>query len=291
MPPPNNVDLSPVRHLFPHVPESAFAKDDVREVTLLIGNNFLSLHPFGGQNENSVGNLRALQSNFGSGWIVCGAHHLLDSSVPVPKLSANAANIVHVNRCEVSPILPTTFWQGESLGVMPKRRCTRCTNCAACSDKGLLLSRQDQEDFDCLKSGVKLENGQVHVEYKFKIDPWLLPNNRSTAIKIAEKLEKRLIAEGHHEYYNSELAKYLERGAAIVLSKEELESWQGPTNYISHHGVEQDSVTTPLRIVTNSSLKNGGRSLNDCLISGPNSINSMFVNNVAVQKSRVWSGF
>ena len=62
----------------------------------------------------------------------------------------------------------------------------------------------------------------------------------------------------------------------VKLSKEELESWQGPINYISHHGVEQDSITTPLRIVSNSSLKNGGKSLNDCLITGPKSLNSMF---------------
>ena len=45
--------------------------------------------------------------------------------------------------------------------------------------------------------------------------------------------------------------------------------------YISHHGVIQDSVTTPLRIVTNSSLKNGKYSLNECLVRGPNSLNSM----------------
>ena len=48
-------------------------------------------------------------------------------------------------------------------------------------------------------------------------------------------------------------------------------------NYISHHGVEQPaSVTTPLRVVSNSSLKNGIRSLNECLPKGPKSLNSMF---------------
>ena len=66
----------------------------------------------------------------------------------------------------------------------------RCTNCVVCSDKGLLLSRHDQENLDCLKSGVKLKNGRVYVEYKFILDPRLLPNNRSTAVKTAEKLEK-----------------------------------------------------------------------------------------------------
>ena len=119
-------------------------------------------------------------------------------------------------------------------------------------------------------------DGELHVQYQFKKDPKSLPNNRATAVKIAEKLEQRLMKEGHREYYNQEFQKYLDRGAALKLSQEELDSYQGPINYISHHGVEQDSVTTPLRIVSNSSLKNGGKSLNDCLITGPNSLNSMF---------------
>ena len=137
-------------------------------------------------------------------------------------------------------------------------------------------SRKEQEELDAIKQGVKLENGELHVQYQFCKDPRSLPNNRAVAVKIAEKLEKRLIAEGHLEFYNQEFKKYFERGAAIKLSAEEIDSWQGPCNYISHHGVEQDSLSTPLRIVTNSSLKNGGKSLNDCLITGPKSLNSMF---------------
>ena len=82
--------------------------------------------------------------------------------------------------------------------------------------------------------------------------------------------------EGHRYYYNQEFKKYLDRGAALMLSQEELDSYKGPITYISHHVVEKDSVTTPLRIVSNSSLKNGGKSLNDCLITGPNSLDFMF---------------
>ena len=37
----------------------------------------------------------------------------------------------------------------------------------------------------------------------------------------------------------------------------------------------KDSVTTPLRVVTNSSFNNRGKSLNSCLASGPNSLNPM----------------
>ena len=67
----------------------------------------------------------------------------------------------------------------------------------------------------------------------------------------------------------------MDRGGVVRLSKAELDEWKGPQNYISHHGVEKPSATTPLRVVTNSSLNNAGNSLNGCLISGPNSLNSM----------------
>ena len=274
MPAPEPVDLAPVEHLFPHIPEVAFKMKSKKQVQLLIGNNFLSLHPSGGQGRNSAGNLRALNSNFGTGWVLTGAHPLLNTSAT--DLTCQAVTIARVNKCEIIPVLPATFWQAESMGVLPPKKCGKCLQCSNCSDPGLIHSRQAQEDLEALKKATKLVNGEIHVQYQFKKDPRSLPNNRNAAVRIAEKLEKRLVAAGHLDYYNQELKKYFDRGAAVQLSQEEIDSWQGPVNYISHHGVEQNSVTTPLRIVTNSSLKNGGKSLNDCLISGPNSLNSMF---------------
>ena len=274
MPAPDPVDLQPVRHLFPNVPEAAFSTISKKPVQILIGNNFMSLQPTGGEGKHSIGNLRALQSRFGCGWVIAGAHPLLGSGSS--KLSAQALTMARVNRCDISPVLPASFWEAECLGVQPPKRCGRCLLCTTCSDPGLIHSRKDQEDLEILKKGVQLVGGELRVQYQFRKDPRSLPNNRNVAVKIAEKLERKLLNTGHLDYYNQEMKKVLDRGAAIKLSPEELDSWQGPINYISHHGVEQDSVTTPLRIVTNSSLKNGGKSLNDCLISGPNSLNSMF---------------
>ena len=54
-----------------------------------------------------------------------------------------------------------------------------------------------------------------------------------------------------------------------------MESWTGLCQYITHHGVFKDPVSTPLRVVTNSSFNNKGNSLNSCLASGPNSLNPM----------------
>ena len=73
-------DLSPKRSLFPHIPEAMFCAIARKPVDFLIGNNFLHLHPSGGQGENAVGSLRVMQSKFGTGWVVAstfGAYHLL----------------------------------------------------------------------------------------------------------------------------------------------------------------------------------------------------------------------
>ena len=271
---PDHVDLSPIRHMFPHLPDGAFTAQPTSQVKILIGNNFLSLHPRGGDGQNASGNLRMLESNFGSGWVLAGTHPAL--SVSCTGLNQVALAVARINRCDMKPVLPTTFWESECMGVLPQKRCGRCLKCSTCSDLGLIRSRKEQEDLNAIKEGVSLVDGEIRVKYQFEKDPRSLPNNRGTAVKIAEKLERRLMDAGHLEYYNQEFLKIFERGAAVKLSAEEIKSWQGPVNYISHHGVEQDSVSTPLRIVTNSSLKNGGKSLNDCLITGPKSLNSMF---------------
>merc|ERR1712115_506206 len=67
----------------------------------------------------------------------------------------------------------------------------------------------------------------------------------------------------------------MDRGTFVVLSKQEMADYAGLVQYITHHGVLKDSATTPLRVVTNSSFKNGKYSLNDCLPKGPNSLNDM----------------
>ena len=270
---PDPLDLSSVRSLFPHIPKEVFAPSSKKPVDILMGNNFLGLHPDGGIGRDAVGDMRAYQSQFGLGWVLAGTHP--DIKPGRSMLSVNAVNLARIFKCEVVPELLPSFWEGECLGVLPPKRCGKCLRCSQCSDPGLIHSRKEQEELEMLENSVKLENGQIHVTYPFSRDPYCLPNNRRAVVKMAEKQEARLIKSGQLEYYNKEFQKYLDRGAAVKLTKQEIDEWQGPVNYISHHGVVQDSVTTPLRIVTNSSLKNGTTSLNECLVKGPKSLNSM----------------
>ena len=67
-------DLSPIRKLFPHIPQEAFAALENKEVDVLIGLNMMELQPAGGLGMDRVGGLSALRSMFGCGWVV-GVHH------------------------------------------------------------------------------------------------------------------------------------------------------------------------------------------------------------------------
>ena len=270
---PEPVSMVPIRHLFPHVPEDVFTPLVKKPVDLLIGNNFFHLHPDGGQGRDAAGDLKALHSQFGLGWVIAGSHSLLKPVASPLTLAAHC--IAKVNKCVVAPHLSPSFWEGDTLGVVAPKRCSKCLSCNQCSDPALIHSRKEQEELDeLIKNTVLLEDG-IHVKYVFGKDPNCLPNNRNTVIKIASKQEQRLMKSGHLDFYNQEIQKYIDRGGAVKLNKDEIDAYKGPVNYISHHGVERDSATTPLRVVTNSSLNNGGNSLNSCLVGGPNSLNPM----------------
>ena len=122
---------------------------------------------------------------------------------------------------------------------------------------------------------MQIRNGEVYCSYPFVKDPSCLQDNKSAVLRVAEKVEKGLIKDGLHDKYNEQIYSQLERGVAVKLSSQEIAEWSGPHQYITHHCVLKDSVTTPVRVVTNSSFNYHGNSLNSFIASGPNSLNPM----------------
>ena len=78
------------------------------------------------------------------------------------------------------------------------------------------------------RENIKIIGGQVHVTYPFIKNPDCLSDNRTVAVKIAQKLWQSLRKDGLLETYNEEINKYLERGTFVKLSQEELDSYEGP---------------------------------------------------------------
>ena len=89
------------------------------------------------------------------------------------------------------------------------------------------------------------------------------------------RIEKSLKKSGQTDAYNEEFGKMIARGCMRDIPHDELDKWKGGINYVSYHGVlKPGSMTTPLRIVSNSPLSNNnsGHSYNLILAKGPNSI-------------------
>ena len=106
-------DLSPIRKLFPHIPQEAFAALENKEVDVLIGLNMMELQPAGGLGMDRVGGLSALRSMFGCGWVVGGHHPDVQSSVS--QSMSSAAMILKIAKLCISPEPSHTpeFWEAE----------------------------------------------------------------------------------------------------------------------------------------------------------------------------------
>ena len=98
----------------------------------------------------------------------------------------------------------------------------------------------------------------------------MFQNNRHEVVKKEEKLWRNLEKENLLDAYHEEIKKYIARATFVELSESEMKEYSWPFNYITHHGEMKDSVTTQLRVVTNSSKKNG-----QLMPKGPNSLNDM----------------
>ena len=229
--PPDPVDLKPIRTHFPHIPDSIFDPHSKKRIDILVGLNFFSLHPSGGQGRNCVNNLKVLHSRFSKGWLIGGTHpdlHLNTQTIP-----SSALTIARVCRVEIKlefslntyTEFQVEFSESELIGVLPPKRCCRCMICSECKDSALIHSRKEQDELDMLMKSIKLEDGQLIVSYPFLKNPESFPNNRSTVLSMAQKQEVRLQKKDLLDRYNAEFEKYITRGVVVPISKQEMEEY------------------------------------------------------------------
>ena len=55
---------------------------------------------------------------------------------------------------EIKPEFTIGFWEGESMGVMPPKRCGRCMQCSECTDSALIHSRKEQDELELLRKAI-----------------------------------------------------------------------------------------------------------------------------------------
>ena len=150
--------------------------------------------------------------------------------------------------------------------IQPPRRCDNCMKCKECTFIGQQMSQREQYEYRIIESKVIYDTNQgcFHVQYPFTEDPRVLSSNRAQVTRIEEREEKKLIKADLLDFFNNEFDKMIDNGAVVEIPEEEQEEWDGPVHYVPiQHVVREDSSSTPMRIVTNSSLSDKrGISLN-----------------------------
>lgn len=142
-----------------------------------------------------------------------------------------------------------------------------------CSVGSLERMRWEQYEFTLIEANITVNPDMRRVMFKYPTieDLNKLADNRLQAIAESRNLETNLRRRSELEAYNSKLREFIDRRVLHEFSNKELKEWNGPNKYISHNGfVKPGSVTTKLRVVSNSSLDNNNSrlSFNDCLPKG-----------------------
>ena len=276
-----NVDVSAVKHLFSSEVQEQWDSIESRPsgpIDILLGANCLGLHPVDLEIKD---NMRVLSSPLDPGLILVGSHPSI-RSVGL-KLSEEASSIMYcsrasVNKVSVRPVYE--YLECDDMGVEPPRRCGKCRKCKDCAFMGRMLSQLAQYESQVMESKIVYDAVAkvFRVKYPFTQDPQCLPENRGQVIKIAQREENRLLRTGLLDSFNQEFDKMLQHGALEEIFEDELSRWAGPKHYVSlQHVINEDSATTPLRIVTNSSLSDRkGLSLNSILMKGHESLSDQW---------------
>ena len=272
------IDMSPVRNLFPNYPKDIFKPLKKKEVQVLIGLRYAGLFP---DDVLKIGNLNMQASNYGKSFIISGSHPSL-KQVPLNPLSEAAAVLIQTSRVEIKP--PEVFGVIEP-DIFDLDRVSlstdKCYNCDSAISDDPPLTRKLKAEKQLLDEAVTIENGFPEVSFPFTKDPRVLRNNRKEMIKRAERQWQNLKKKGGNvlEVYNDQFRDFEKRGVLVRVSAQEIQSWEesgGVVNYITNHAVDQpNKPSTPVRVVTNSSINNNGTSLNNCTFKGPNQMASL----------------
>ncbi|XP_054279172.1 uncharacterized protein LOC128997557 [Macrosteles quadrilineatus] len=105
--------------------------------------------------------------------------------------------------------------------------------------------------------------------------PWL-PESRSVALKRFNYVENKMKEDPKLcQQYHQKIASYAEKGYAKKLNLDEVKNKSEKTWYLPHFPVYNPRKPDKFRFVFDAASKSHGKSLNSCLLPGPNLFNSL----------------
>ena len=292
----SRIDLVTIKKLFPNTDVSTLQRTNT-EVDILLGTDHFGLHP---KNEvQSAGDNLSLMEG-ALGLCLQGSHpdlkeemsmdtnfvQKLKAATPLMMTRESNHSITHIYKIEKNPpscsavshLTHTAesklfnFIQGEELATQINPKCGAC-KCAKCPLPGHTYSFEEEAELKLIREGLSYDpSAQVWTaRYPWKKDPQTLPDNRNAALAAFYRLKKKLRRDDKlYKVYHEQMVDMVVRGVAREVSPEELAAYKGPYTYINHLIVPNpSSLSTPWRIVFNSSQTYKGASLNDHLCKGP----------------------
>ncbi|XP_066969995.1 uncharacterized protein [Macrobrachium rosenbergii] len=184
-------------------------------------------------------------------------HNGMSPYARVPQWLLKGHKIDHVRTLRVCRVAsePIAFdvdewWRLDTVGIAPSEQYT---------------VREAEAMRKVLQSVTKKPEGyQVSLPFRSEGRP---ETNFRNAVAQLDSLQTKF--QKDKEYYNQYqgvIDKYLEEGFIYEVKDPKIEGY-----YMPHFGIKKDSRTTPLRIVFNASSKaKNNKSLNECLLPGPN---------------------
>ena len=121
------------------------------------------------------------------------------------------------------------------------------------------MTALQEEEYKSLKLHCQFDQdkGCLVGKYSSSRNPEVLVDNGPNALACQQRQEKRQLKTGTHAKYVDQFADMLSCAVISVIPEEEIKSYKGSVNYITHQEVYKDSATTPVRVVSNSSFVMG----------------------------------
>ena len=232
------------------------------EIDMLIGFDYAGFHP---ERQQSIDHLLLMTNRFGM--CISGSRGTTQEKTQL---------LVHEAEATVAHIKFEDFYNTEALGVACHPRCGSC-RCGECPPGGKQYTLKEERELTMIEDGLELHENKWIAHYPWLKSPTSLPNNYNAAFAMLRSTEKRLGKSTElAKLYTDQIADMENRGVAKKLSAEDMRMYQGPVYYISHHEViKPDSMSTPCRIVFNSSARYLNQTLNDYWAKGPDMLNNL----------------
>ena len=182
-------------------------------------------------------------------------------------------------RIKVTLKVTLKFIDLESLGTDFSPKCRACM-CGKCSLENRSCTKKEEQELKMIADGLTLdeEKKEWTVQYPWNKSSMLLPNNYAAVYARLRSMEKRLLKNGQQYImnYNREIQDMIDRNVARKITEEELCKYCVGVHYIPHHEVLKPGLlSTPTRIVLNSSASYMGHHLNDYWAKGPNVLSDL----------------